>query len=233
MMLPLLPDVRSVTAWTATADATAEQTVVVSIVCGSHIYAAALQRLLDAEPGAFLSRIITSLHQADLEGKPDPDVALIAPQGWRQMAAWLPMLRRHLRESPWLLLADQRLVGMFLSFVEPHAAAMVEPDASPDELCRALQSVADQHGSHLPTELLSLFARGLGRAPNGRRPRLPSMIEFQCACGVSLGLCNREIAEALCLCESTIKSHLHRLMGRLDLSTRGELALLVERALAR
>jgi DNA-binding NarL/FixJ family response regulator len=122
---------------------------------------------------------------------------------------------------------------MYLSFLEPHAVAMVEPDASPDELSSALQAAVAHHGSHLPTELLTLFARELRPTPNGRRPRLPSMIEFQCACGVSLGLCNREIAGALCLCESTIKSHLHRLMGRLELATRGVLALLVERALAR
>jgi DNA-binding NarL/FixJ family response regulator len=59
-------------------------------------------------------------------------------------------------------------------------------------------------------------------SPRGQS-RLPTSAELQCGCAVSLGLRNRQIAKHLHLAEATVKSHVHRLLRKLELSDRTEL----------
>jgi Bacterial regulatory proteins, luxR family len=49
---------------------------------------------------------------------------------------------------------------------------------------------------------------------------------------VSLGLSNRQISEVLHLGEATVKSHLHSLLNKLELSDREDLGLYFAQALA-
>jgi DNA-binding CsgD family transcriptional regulator len=109
---------------------------------------------------------------------------------------------------------------------------VVDPTASPDDLRAALQAAADRQCLSLAIELRALFARRVGSRPNGRTLAPPTIAEMQCGCAVSLGLSNRKIAEAFRLAEATVKSHLHRLMGRLELGSRRELGKLMATAFA-
>jgi DNA-binding NarL/FixJ family response regulator len=202
-----------------------------SIVSASPIYAAALQELLEPDPEVCCTRI---LHHADLEDEAalsDTDVVLVAPHTWEELAGELPLLRRRFTARPWLLLADLRLVGMFLPLLERHRCVLLPASASVDDLREALHDLAGHRCTCLSAELRARLARGMAGRANGRL-QLPSEGEMQCACAVSLGLSNGQITETLYLPPNTVKSHLYRLMRKLHLSSRQDLGMLIYRALS-
>jgi hypothetical protein len=77
----------------------------------------------------------------------------------------------------------------------------------------------------------------------GRAFLPPTRREFECGCGVSLGLANRQIAEVLSIDEETVRKHIHCLLQKLrhpvqqnlernGLSKRETIGSLFEQALA-
>jgi DNA-binding NarL/FixJ family response regulator len=57
-------------------------------------------------------------------------------------------------------------------------------------------------------------------------------MELQCACAVSFGLRDGQIAQVLQLSEATVKSHVHHMLQKLALKNRVELGCHVTRAFA-
>jgi DNA-binding NarL/FixJ family response regulator len=159
-------------------------------------------------------------------------VALIAALDWRQMADWLPRLRRHMAMSPWLLLADLRLAGMFLKLMEDQPCVVVDPNGDPASLRSGLQAAAERQCHPVADELRDRLALSLSGPPHSRPSLQFTDVELQCGCGVSLGLTNPEIGEALRVSEATVKSHRHRLMKKLETHRRRELGELIDWALA-
>lgn len=202
----------------------------VLIVSDSPIIGLGLKRLLDPWPAADDRRLTTALAPAEECTARDPGGLLIALQTWEQMASRLPGLSRQYPRCPWLLLADPRVAGMFLSHLRGRACTLVPLDASAESLRHALYAVAGGRRSCLAADLLARFARGV--RPEARRGQHPSMMEIQCGCAVSMGLSNRRIAEVLYLGEPTVKSHLHHLHQKLGVTNRTELGVFFQRALA-
>src|SRR6476660_2178504 len=89
----------------------------VVIVSDRPIFARAIQSLLNSGRTDVKSRIIFGTDLARPCPSGDPDAVLLMPQDWSEFATWLPCLRRQFASRPWLLLADWRLVGMFVSFL--------------------------------------------------------------------------------------------------------------------
>jgi DNA-binding NarL/FixJ family response regulator len=209
-----------------------EQPLRLIVVSASPIFSRALEGLIIGGP---LECRTQSLHGAELAeptGTADLDLAVVAPQNWQELAGWLHPLRRNLAHLPWLLLADPRLIGMFLCSLQDKHCALVAPGAPTEELWTAAQSLVDRQYTCLHDELLVTFVQGASANYSNRRLRLPSPQELQCGCAVSLGLSNRQIAETLHLQEVTVKSHLYRLMRKLNLPSRYHLAALFNQALA-
>ena len=125
------------------------------------------------------------------------------------------------------------MVGMFLPRLEEQACVVVDPAEAPDQLAAALHAVAADDGLHLPTQFLAWFMHRTVRRPGTRGGRMPSVVELAVSCGVSLDLTNREIGEALHLSEATVKTHLHRLMTRMGLASRVDVACLMRARLNR
>src|SRR4051794_35314918 len=73
------------------------------LVCASPLFTAALHQWL-GPPGG------TAPGAGSPEGV-DPDVVLLVPQHWEELAGWLPDLQQQHGHCPWLLLADRRLGG--------------------------------------------------------------------------------------------------------------------------
>ena len=163
---------------------------------------------------------------------PGADLVLVAPQSWLELAGWLPHLRGTVGHLPWVLLADLRLIGMFLYSLQDQPCGLVDSAATPDDLWAAMMALANARYCCLRDELIAAFVRGASTSWNGRRLRLPTPVEVQCGCAVSLGLSNRQIAEVLHLQEVTVKSHLYRLMRKLDLDNRHDLGTLFQQALS-
>jgi DNA-binding NarL/FixJ family response regulator len=202
----------------------------VVIVSASPIFSRAVRELLEEGPDATRCWI----HGESSPPGPsaaDPDVVLIAPCHWEEMARWLLPLRRHFYVPAWLMLADLRVAGMFSSYLEMHRAGVLPASASPHELRERVCLLTGQQSSYPTAELLAVFHRNAPFLPSRRPPCLLTPRELQCGCAVSMGLSNRQIAELLHLGEATVKSHVHHLLEKLELSNREDLGAYIERAL--
>lgn len=201
------------------------------IVSSSPIYARALEQMLEDEPVCWRTRLLADPEIEDPAAATFEDVVLVVPQDWEELAYWIPPLRRQYGTRPWLILAELPMVGMFLSLIEDQPCVVVDPGASTSLLRSALQAAARRRCLNLPTELRAMFVRNAGCKPSGEQYPLPSAIELQCACAVSLGLSNRQIAQALSVTEGTVKSHVHRLLQKLELPERKALGAFIRRVL--
>ncbi len=204
----------------------------VSIISSSPIYAGGLQKLVESSLIGWYSELF--LDPALLPSTPDSptDPVLVAPGDWRELGSWISSLQKRRPETPWVVLADLRTIGLFLPRLGAQPCVVIDAAGTADDLCMALRTAASNDCGHLPTILLSRFMRSKSARPNGRSARMPSVSELAVCCGVSLGLRNPEIADALHLSEATVKTHLHRLMTRMHLERRTDLGELVHRALA-
>lgn len=203
----------------------------VFVVSASPIFGSAVQRMLEGGPLLTRTRVARGAELAEVPTVPDSGVVLVAPQSWEEFAEQLPALRRRLGHRPWLVLAEPRLVGIFLSVLEQQPCALVPTGSSPDDLWDALGALSHRRYSCASMELLARFMRGIARRPKLHVAGRLSVIELQCACAVSLGLNNEQIARCVFLCESTVKSHLCRVTRKMGLRGRQELAAAVHEAL--
>jgi DNA-binding NarL/FixJ family response regulator len=108
------------------------------------------------------------------------------------------------------------------------ASGFLLKDAQPDDLLRAIRAVAAGDAVIAPSvtrRLLSRFAGSLPveRAPLPRTQRLLDTLsprEHEVLLLVAQGLTNAEIAERLVLAEATVKSHVGRMLAKLELRDR-------------
>jgi DNA-binding CsgD family transcriptional regulator len=187
----------------------------VLIVCVSAIYSRSLRCLLADEGRAFCPQ---TLHDADDPLRPDR--LLVAPQSWEEIGFWLPLLRNRFSDRGWVILADPRITGTFLSALQGLACRERSPLDAPEQLSASLIESGDPESASISATLLARFEQGIPRLM-GRRPAAPiTARELQCGCAVSLGLSNRQIGELVHLTVATVKSHLHTLMEKLGLADR-------------
>jgi len=204
----------------------------VLILGASPIYCQFLKQMLDLASAGYRAHVLGSSSREARCPAEVPGVLVLAPHTWEEMASWLPFVQRHFSARPWLVFADLRLIGMFLSPLERQRCASVALDAPPEEFRQRLGDLLRGHGSPLAAELLTRFARGAAMDARTTRLRFPTPMELQCGCAVSLGLGNRQISECLIVGEATVKTHIHHLLNKLNLSNRMELGAFVQRALA-
>jgi DNA-binding NarL/FixJ family response regulator len=107
------------------------------------------------------------------------------------------------------------------------ASGFLLKDVPPTELVSAIRSVASGDAVVAPRitrRLLESFAEqlpdvGSGTGPDDRLARLTER-EREVLGQLALGLSNQEIAAELCLSEATVKTHVGRILGKLQLRDR-------------
>lgn len=201
----------------------------VVVVSASPILSAALRQLVESELQNVCCHTLCDPEAPTCAEGAAPDVVLFAPQSWEEAAAWFVRLRRRFPTCPWLVLSEPRLAGMFLSHLQEHPCALVPASAPPETLRRALLGLEHRSNTRITEELQARFA--YGTALTASCWRLPTPMELQCGCAVSLGLSNRQIAGLLHVGETTVKSHVHHLLQKLGLDGRAELSTFVQQAL--
>lgn len=119
-------------------------------------------------------------------------------------------------------------------FIMAGVAGFLMADASPEQFFGTIQSVA--LGSNvLPRELTPCLFVQLNR--EGVRPRPTQALdaesltprEREVADLIVLGLCNKEIARRLGIALHTVKSHVHKVLSKLAVNTRLEVAAFAQR----
>lgn len=106
------------------------------------------------------------------------------------------------------------------------AAGYVLKDAEPDEVATAIRAAATGE-VHLDSAVARLLAKRMA-APQAGLTSL-TLREREILVLVAQGLCNREIADHLVISERTARTHVSNLLGKLQLSSRTQAALLAIR----
>ena len=112
------------------------------------------------------------------------------------------------------------------------AAGFVLKDTPPAEILAAVRRVAAGDPVLSPTVTRQLMEHAAGSAADTRRARARERVaalndrEREVAVAVGQGLSNAEIAAALYMSVATVKTHVSRVLAKLDLNNRVQIALL-------
>ncbi|MGW3287131.1 response regulator transcription factor [Streptomyces sp. NPDC001002] len=113
------------------------------------------------------------------------------------------------------------------------AAGFVLKDTPPKEIVEAVRRVAAGDPVLSPAVTRRLVEHAVGNAADTRRARARERIsvlndrEGEVAVAVGRGLSNAEIAAQLFMSVATVKTHVSRILAKLDLNNRVQVALLV------
>ncbi|OYN87810.1 response regulator [Parenemella sanctibonifatiensis] len=119
--------------------------------------------------------------------------------------------------------------------LEAGAVGFVLKDSSPDELRRAVHTAVAGDAFLSPRSTRRVIQRLIARESRDQRSTRQQLDglserEREVAQLVWQGYSNRNIADELFVSETTVKTHLNRLMVKLDVENRVQVALVVERA---
>ncbi|MFF4398817.1 response regulator [Streptomyces sp. NPDC001480] len=112
------------------------------------------------------------------------------------------------------------------------AAGFVLKDTPPAEIVQAVRRVAAGDPVLSPTVTRQLMAHAAGSAADTRRARARARLaalndrEREVAVAVGRGLANAQIAAGLFMSIATVKTHVSRILAKLDLNNRVQIALL-------
>jgi DNA-binding NarL/FixJ family response regulator len=112
------------------------------------------------------------------------------------------------------------------------AAGFVLKDTPPAEIVAAVRRVAAGDPVLSPTVTRQLMTHAAGTSADTRRTRARARIaalndrESEVAVAVGRGLSNAEIGAALFMSVATVKTHVSRILAKLDLNNRVQIALL-------
>ena len=201
------------------------------ILCSAPILAEALVHLLREEPAAKPCWAQPGPKASDGTGSPLPEALIVAPQTWEELARWLPEMQRQYPSNSWLLYSQLRVIGMFLSSLNPRSCTIVSSNAGSDELLAAFRALHQGYPLFPPAALLANAAQRLAALLGLRTPPHLTLREFECGCAASLGLRNRWIGAALAISEETVKKSVSHVLHKLDLEGREDLSLRFEQAL--
>jgi len=207
--------------------------VLVFLVCRVRLYHDAIVGLLNRQPG------ITAVGAADTDGDimPDleaamPDVVLLdtGTQGALALAARVVKARPRTRilgfgvdDVPLQVVACAE-AGLW-GYVPNHAsigelAQAVRRIASGDTVCSA--AMADKLFHHLRSVAVGGSPPAIDAVLTCRQQQILRLIKE--------GLSNKQIAQRLSLGTSTVKNHVHSLLGRLQVGRRSEAAARINRS---
>lgn len=188
------------------------------VIADDHpVVRAGLRALLDHEDGITVVGEASTPDQAvELAERENPDLVLMDLQfGADATGAEATRRIRELEAPPYVLvLTNYDTDGDILSAVEAGASGYLLKDAPPAELIAAVRAAASGESALAP----AIAGRLLNRM---RAPQISlSRREIEVLDQVAAGRSNSEIAAALVVSETTVKSHLVHIFSKLDVSSR-------------
>lgn len=108
------------------------------------------------------------------------------------------------------------------------ASGFLVKDASPEEIVHAIRVVAAGEALLAPAVTARLISRFARLAPRRRDDRVGTLTEREreVLVLVGQGLSNAEIAQRLVVSQATVKTHVSRILGKLDARDRAQLVVL-------
>jgi DNA-binding NarL/FixJ family response regulator len=211
----------------ATDDATAEEPISVLIADDQALVRAGFRAILEGQPGiAVVGEAIDGRDAVDLARRRRPDVVLMDIQ--MPDVDGLEATRRILAESgdepiAVLMLTTFDLNEYVYDALRAGASGFLLKDVPPEQLIAAVRIVAAGDALIAPAitkRLIEQFARTA--PPSMASPRLEALTprEVEVLTLIARGLSNREIADDLVLSEATVKTHVKRVLAKLEVRDR-------------
>ena len=208
-------------------------TIRVLLVDDQAMVRAGLRMLLSGEPDVeVVGEAGNGREAVAMAGRIDPDLVLMDIR-MPEMDG-LEATRRILaadEDAKVLVLTTFDLDDYVFEALRAGASGFLLKDARADELVQAVRVVAAGDGLLAPTvtrRLIAEFARRPASAPASRSTRLNALTprETEVLQLVAGGLSNAEIAARLVLAEQTVKTHVGRILAKLDLRDRAQAVVL-------
>jgi DNA-binding NarL/FixJ family response regulator len=145
-------------------------------------------------------------------------------------------LREQARPPQVIILTTFHLDDYVFGALRAGASGFLLKDAPPTEIVQAVRTVADGHAMLSPAVTRTLIDHFGDDEAGGRRAEAASALralserEREVAQAVGRGLSNGEIAAALHMSEATVKAHVSRLLTKLGVTNRVQVAILVHDA---
>ena len=208
----------------------------VVVVSGVRLYAEGLTRAIGLDPEFSVSATLTNARGLVrlLDDHP-PDVVLLDLASLDDLDELRGLVRVAAPVSSFVALGVRAQDAEVLDWAEAGVAGLVTRDASLDELKQVIRGAPNGASPCSGAVSAALLRRVAATARD--RPGavvLPDLTarEREIAQLLELGLSNKEIAARLYLGVSTVKNHLHNLLGKLDASSRTEAVARMRRAAA-
>ncbi|MFE9999828.1 LuxR C-terminal-related transcriptional regulator [Streptomyces avermitilis] len=134
-----------------------------------------------------------------------------------------------------IVLTSNALDSHLLGSLKAGARGFLLKSASQDELISAVRAVADGAAFLCPTMTRRLIDRFEILPPPHERSHAVALAslsgrETQVLCGIAMGRSNQEIAHELHVTLATVKSHVSRILAKLELPNRMHAALMAQRS---
>lgn len=203
------------------------------MVSGVRLYAEGLTRELELDPGMSVRATLTDGRAlTSLLDEIDPDVVVLDLPSLDDLED-LRALVTLASPTPFVALAVRADDAEVLEWAEAGVMGLVTRDASLDELKSVIRGAARGAPPCSGAVSAALLRRVVSAARE--RPRsasVPALTarEREIAELLELGLSNKEIAARLYLGVSTVKNHVHNLLGKLEARSRSEAVDRMQRA---
>ena len=145
-------------------------------------------------------------------------------------------LRRHERAPEVIVLTTYDVDDNVLRALRAGASGFLLKDTPPEEIVRAIRLVAAGEAMLSPAVTRRLLRHFAGTGADARRSRALEALnrltdrERHVALAIGQGRSNAEIGAELCMSVATVKAYVSRLLAKLELNNRVQVALLVNDA---
>jgi two-component system, NarL family, nitrate/nitrite response regulator NarL len=208
---------------------TPHRSITVLIVADVRLYREGLAASLASRD--HLSIVAASPNRADAREKVHElrvDVVLV-DIAMREGLELIHDLHRETATTKLLAFGVEDTASDILRCAEAGAAGYVTADASIDDLVAAIERAVHEELVCSPRIAAKLFRcmseRPDGHVPDNTRIRTLTIRERQVLDLIRQGLANKEIAHRLTIAEPTVKSHVHNLLEKLNVTTRAQAAV--------
>lgn len=154
-----------------------------------------------------------------------PDVLVVDPgRGAQECATAIMAFRRAWPLVPVLVTSVQPNCGSVVALIQAGVRGLLTDDSGLDELVSAIRTVARGQVACASTITTLMYdAVAAGSSVEERAPAYPSLTprERQVARLLERGMSNKEIARQLDIKLATVKNHVHNILAKLELASRG------------
>lgn len=200
----------------------------VLVVADVRLHRDGIARFLTDHDGVAIAATAASTEEAaaQLTTATGPDVVLLDAATYERMAV-IRLLARHAPDIPIVVIGLLEAEEEVIACIEAGIAGYVLRDDSLEDLLHVLDAAVRGDLVCSPSIAGTLLRRirdGMPTAAPSADGDVLTPREYEIALLVGSGRRNKEIATELFLAVPTVKNHVHRILGKLDVSSRSQIA---------